>query len=240
MAAALDSLAWCQNIVVVDSGSTDGTVELARGHASRPQVIHQDWLGYSQQRKFAVDQCANEWVLMLDGDEECDARLIGEIQALTEGRTTGVAIFKMKRRNYMAGRHVRCWGPDWQTRLICRGRTEWDDTSIPEVRRPKAGFSETAIGGALLHNRVSPFEQKDLCDGPQMEHYATVLAESMAKRGKHATIHQLFWRPILTFLKYYILKLGFLDGRLGLVIAYKTTIGVMLKYTVLYARELKK
>jgi (heptosyl)LPS beta-1,4-glucosyltransferase len=239
VAAALDSLAWCADIVVVDSGSTDGTFEMAQRHASRPRVMHHDWPGYSAQREYAVSQCRNEWVLMLDADEECSPALGAEIAALDAAALDNVAIFELPRRNYLAGRYVRCWSPDYQTRLVERTRITWEGTQLPEVRRPRPGRVTRRLQGPLLHGRVGPFSPTDLVHGVKMAAYADLLARNLAARGKQATLLNLLSRPLATFIKYYLLRGGFLDGRLGLVIAYKTTIGVMLKYSMLYARELE-
>lgn len=237
---ALDSLAWCDDIVVVDSGSTDGTLDFARNHPAEPRVLHHDWAGYNAQREYAVSQCRHDWVLMLDADEECDPALAAEIQSLDlspAGPHKDVALFRMPRRNYMAGRYVRCWSPDYQTRLAHRGRVVWDKQALPEVRRPGPGFRQATLRQPLLHNRHGDFTMTDLVDGKAMEHYANLLAESMHNRGKRASLLNLLFRPVTTFIKYYLLRGAFLDGRFGLVIAWKTTVGVVLKYSALYARE---
>ena len=234
---ALDSLSWCDDIVVVDSGSTDGTIARAHNHAAKPRVIHHDWPGYNPQRQFAAGQCRNDWVLMLDADEECSPDLAAEIARLDDAATRDVAIFKIPRKNYIARRYVRCWSPDHQTRLIHRQRTDWDPTSAPEIRRAKAGFRVAQLKACLLHNRLTPFAPTDVNDGPRMAEHAEILARAMAQRGKRATLLNLYFRPFAVFFKYYILRGGFLDGRFGLIIAYKTTIGVILKYSVLYGKQ---
>ena len=233
----LDSVAWCDDIVLVDSGSTDGTIEKAAGHPAQPRVIHHAWSGYNQQRQFAVGQCRHPWVLALDADEECSPQLATEIQNLSEATTAGIAMYEMPRRNFIARRYVRCWSPDFQARLIHQQRVDWDDKSAPEIRRAKPGFKTQKLSGHLLHNRLSPYIATDINDGPRMAEHAAILAESLRVRGKHAKMLDLFFRPWLTFVKYYIFRGGFLQGRFGLVICYKTTIGVMLKYSVLYAKE---
>ena len=237
---ALDSLAWCEEIVVVDSGSTDGSVERARGHSSgKVRVMEERWRGYNPQREFAASQCRNEWVLMLDADEEVSEALREEILALSEEGMRGVAIFEMPRKNFIAKRYVRCWSPDFQTRLIHRERTAWAQQSAPEVRTAKAGFGVRKLRGVLLHNRLTEFVGTDFCDGRRMEEHANILADAMWARGKRAGFLDLIMRPGLAFFKYYFLKGSFLDGRFGLVIAYKTTVGVLLKYSVLYGREMR-
>ncbi len=233
----LDSVAWCDDIVVVDSGSTDGTPEKAAAHRAKPRVISHPWLGYSRQRQFAVGQCRYSWVLALDADEECSPELAAEMQALPEAQASAIAMYEMPRKNFIALRWVRCWSPDYQLRLIHQQRVEWDEKSAPEIRRPKPGFRVQKLQRPLLHNRLSPFIKADINDGPRMAEHAAILAQTLRARGKHATLRDMLFRPVLTFLKYYIFRGGFLQGRFGLVICYKTTIGVMLKYSVLYANE---
>jgi glycosyltransferase involved in cell wall biosynthesis len=233
----LDSLAWCQDIVIVDSGSTDATLEIARAHITRPRIVHQDWLGFNPQRRVAVEQCRHDWVLMLDADEECSPELAAEIRVPAITASKNVAIYQMPRRNYLGGRYVRCWSPDFQARLIHRGRVVWDERPLPEIRTAKAGYRTASLRGSLLHGRVGGDPMVDVSDGRKMAAYAVLLAGHLRARGKRASFLDLLLRPLLTFFKYYILRGGFLDGRFGLVIAYKTTIGVMLKYSVLYAME---
>ena len=238
IALALDSLAWCADIVVVDSGSTDCTLDVVRGHKTRPRIVEHAWEGFNLQRKFAAGECRNDWVLMLDQDEECAEALARELQELREERLAGTAILKMPRKNYVAGRYVRCWSPDYQTRVVHRERVEWDPRSAPEIRTPKAGFGVGKLRGAILHNRLTPYQPGDFAD-PRQVPYATELAVHLAKRGTRATLVNLLLRPWMTFLKYYVIRGSFLDGRFGLVIAYKTTVGVILKYSVLYGEEIK-
>lgn len=235
ISACLDSLTWCRDIVVVDSGSSDGTIEIAAAHPSKPRVLAHDWSGYNRQREFAVSQCANDWVLALDADEECSPELAAEIQTLAEAPEA--AMFRIPRKNFLARREVRCWSPDYQTRLIHRRRTLWDTDSVPEVRRPAAGFAIMTLKQPLLHNRFRPYAESDLNDGAIMAERASLLAGHLQQRGRRAGWGNLLLRPILTFFKYFVLRGGFLQGRFGLVIAYKTTIGAMLKYSVLYGQQ---
>ncbi len=237
IAAALDSLLWCNDIVVVDSGSTDDTRRIVENHRARPRFVHHPWAGYSAQRKFAVEQCRHDWVLALDADEECSPELAAEIARLTADGTGPIAQFRMPRKNYIGGRYVRCWSPDDQFRLLHKSRVRWEPQSAPEVRHPLAGYRTAHLKGPLLHNRLTPFDLRDFNDGPRMAEHAYILAQAMAASGRRATFMQLLLRPLITFLKYYIFRGGILQGRFGLAICYKTTIGVMLKYSVLYARE---
>jgi len=237
IAAALDSLAWCQDVVVVDSGSTDGTVSIVQNHPTRPRLIHSDWPGYNAQRQFMVAQCRNDWVLMLDADEEISRDLARELQDLRAEDLVTVGQCEMPRRNYIARRFVRCWGPDYQSRLVHKERIAWNPTSSFDLWSAKPPFTTRRLHSAIEHNRLVPYDPHDFNDGHIMEERAAMLAAHMAANGKRAGFCTLLTRPMTTFLKYYVVKGGFLDGRFGLAIAYKTTIGVMLKYSVLYGNE---
>jgi glycosyltransferase involved in cell wall biosynthesis len=238
---ALDSLAWADEVVVVDSGSTDGTVEIARAHATRPRVIHNDWPGYRAQREFMVGQCRNAWVFMLDADEEVSAGLAAALKEIQKKPDHGkLGIMAVPRRNYIARRYVRCWSPDYQKRLIHKDRIAWDSTSQFDTWGIKEGFTIgwiKAPGMAIEHNRLSPLDLKDFTDAGLVAERGELMATHLYNNGKRATFLHLLLRPWLTFLKYYILRGAFLDGRFGLVIAYKTTMGVMAKYSVLYGVE---
>ncbi len=238
---ALDSLAWCDEIVVVDSGSTDDTVKVCQSHPSgKVRVLFNAWPGFNPQRQFAANQCRNAWVLMLDDDEECSDELRRELQSLAPAAVEQVAIFKMPRQNFVAQRHVRCWGPDYQTRFIHREHVQWDSRSSPEIRTPTPGFTTSRLSGPLLHNRLRPYQPSDFNEGARRAMKVADLVRHMQRKGKRAGFVNLLLDPLFTFFKYYVLRGGFLDGRFGLVIAYKTTIGAMLKYSVLYGKELDR
>lgn len=236
--AALDSLAWVDDIVVVDSGSTDNTVALATAHPTRPRVLFNAWPGYNLQRQFSCTQGQHDWVLLLDADEECSPELAMEIQQLDPARLEHTAILRMPRKNFIARRYVRCWSPDYQSRLVHRARVTWDPRSMPEFRTPRAGFTTAKLRASLLHNPRTPYQPSDFAD-PRQPELAHGHATHLQQAGKRASLLNLLFRPAMTFLKYYLLRGAFLDGRFGLAIAYKTTILVMLKYSVLYGRELE-
>jgi len=238
ISAALDSLAWADDLVVVDSGSTDGTLDLIRAHSVKPRLLQTGWPGYNAQRQFMVAQCKNPWVFMLDADEECSPQLANELCALTDANLAKAAMAQMPRKNYLAGRYVRCWSPDLQSRLIHRDRITWNPYSQFDSWRPKEHFGTLTLRNYILHRRTAPTTLSDFNDAVVRAERAELMSDHLYKQGKRATLFNLLFHPPMTFFKYYILRGAFLDGRFGLVVAYKSTIGVMLKYSTLYSREL--
>ena len=221
--------------------SIKDTGDRARKHPSgKVRVLSHPWQGYNGQREFAAAQCRNDWVLMLDADEECSPELRAEIEKLPASRLDRTAIFQMPRNNYVARRHVRCWGPDYQTRFVHKSRVLWDKAPIPEHRSPQPGFRLEKLRAPLFHNRMTPYSPVDFADGRRIQDYGISLGETLHARGRRGSYLDMLLRPAFTFLKYYLFKGGFLQGRFGLAIAYKTTMMVMSKYSVLYGKELEK
>jgi (heptosyl)LPS beta-1,4-glucosyltransferase len=235
--AALDSLAWADEIIVVDSGSTDGTLSLITNHPAKPRLIHHDWPGYNAQRQFMVAAAKHDWVFMLDADEECTPELSAALKKVEPADVEKIAMVEMPRRNYLMRRYARAWSPDPQGRLIHRSRIIWNRLSQFDAWKIADGYGVKRINHPLLHNPKTPPKMTDFNDGPLMAERAALMADHLYHRGRRASLLQLLTRPVLTFFKFYVLRGGFLEGRFGLAVAYKTTIGVMLKYSVLYWRE---
>ena len=149
IAAALDSVAWADEIIVVDSGSTDGTAEIARAKATR--VITREWSGYSAQKNFAADQASNDWVLSMDADERVTPALAAEIRALL-GRGPDLKGYRIRRVSFYLGQWVRStdWFPDFQLRLYDRRAGRWNGMKIHESFRLAEG-PHGQLRGELEH-----------------------------------------------------------------------------------------
>ena len=205
----LRSLAFCDEIVVVDSGSTDGTAQLAQMHGAR--VIQAEWRGFGPQKQFAVEQAAHEWVLCLDADERVSPALRSGIEAVLANPTT--AAYRFPRCNRFMGRYLRHGEgyPDWSLRLFDRRQAQWSDDAVHEkvVTAAEVG----TCGGELLHDSAESL------DGylAKQNRYTTLAAQEAVAAGKRATAAHLVLSPLLRFFKFYILKRGFLDGVPGLV-----------------------
>ncbi len=209
LSACLASLAFCDEILVVDSGSDDGTPELARSLGAR--VIDTHWRGFGAQKQFAVEQAAHDWVLCVDADERLSERLhlaiVAELAAPAHGA------YRFARCNRFMGRYLRHGEgyPDWSLRLFDRRRARWSADLVHE--KVLAAGPVGTLAGDLLHDSA---ESLDAYLAKQ-NRYSTLAAESARAAGRRAHAGNLLLSPLLRFTKFYIVRRGFLDGVPGLV-----------------------
>ena len=213
LADCLASVPFAGETVVVDSGSSDDTVEIARARGAR--VIDHGWPGFGAQKNFAVGQARHDWVLCLDADERLTPELAAAIRAaLAAGDGPGApAAYTMARRNRFLGRwlaHGEGY-PDWNLRLFDRRRARWTDDPVHE--HVVADGPVARLAGDLLHASA---ESLDAYLAKQ-NRYTTLQAEAMHARGERAGAAVLLLSPLARFFRFYVLKLGFLDGIPGLV-----------------------
>ena len=207
--ACLDSARFADEIVVVDSGSDDDTVQLAASMGAR--VIHQSWLGFGPQKQVAVGHAANDWVLCLDADERVTPELARSIEV--ELRAPQAHAYRMARRNRFLGRWLRHGEgyPDWNTRLFDRRHARWSNDAVHE--RVICDDAVATLRGDLAHESA---ESLDAYMAKQ-NRYTTLQAETMHAKGRKASIAKLVLSPMVRFVRFYFLKLGFLDGAAGLI-----------------------
>lgn len=207
IAGLLASVGFADEVLVVDSGSTDGTARLALEHGAR--VIHKDWLGFGRQKQYAVTSARNDWVLCLDVDERVTPELARSIRgALAAGRFKA---WRMSRRNRFMGAwlsHGEGY-PDWTLRLFHRGHASWSNDEVHE-----AVLTTTEVGrleGDLLHDSAEDVASYMV----KQNRYTTLHAQALFRQGVRAGYARLFLNPLARFLKFYVFKLGFLDGGPG-------------------------
>ncbi len=205
----LQSVAFADEILVVDSGSTDATLEIARRHGAR--ILHQDWLGYGKQKEFAARQAKNDWVLSLDADERVSEELRHSIQqALVAPRFQAC---RMARCNRFMGRWLRHGEgyPDWLLRLYHRDHARWSDDPVHE--KVETDGKIITLVGDLLHE-----SEQGIADYLEKQNrYTTLAAEELHRAGRRANPFKLLLSPLFRFIKFYFVRLGFLDGLPGLV-----------------------
>lgn len=226
--AALDSVRWADEIVVVDSHSTDRTVDICREYGAK--ILQRKWPGYTEQKRFATAQAAHEWVFSLDADERVSPALAEEIRQWRTRRTPTESGYRIPRKVFFLGRWIQhtSWYPDYQLRLFNRTRGGWQGGAVSEsvkVQGPVGRFR-----GELRH-----YSFTDLSDWiARADRYATLSAEDYMAREKTASVWNLLGYPLLTFIKNFVIKRGFMDGVPGLIVSGLSALFVFLKYAKLW------
>jgi glycosyltransferase involved in cell wall biosynthesis len=210
--ACLESVAWADEIVVVDAESQDKTVQIAREFTER--VVVRPWPGFAAQKNFALEQATGDWVLALDADEEVSDALRQEVQAVLAD-AAALEGYAVPRQNIFRGRWVRHGGlyPDWQVRLFRRDRARFVERDVHESARVAGRVGR--LRGPLVHRSY-----RDVADFlTRANRYSSLAADEEVRAGRRVGPAGLVLRPLGRFLGMYILRLGFLDGWRGLLLA---------------------
>jgi glycosyltransferase involved in cell wall biosynthesis len=233
--AALSTLAFADEIIVVDSESTDDTAARARAFSDRVKVIVRPWPGYVAQKNFAAEQARYDWIFSLDADERVSAPLADEIRARRTAaaeRTPGgrVAGYRIPRVTFHLGRWLRStdWYPDYQLRLYDRRRARWTGRHVHE---------SVAVDGPVerLHGELLHYAYRDLSHHwLSMDRYTTLAARQMFEDGRRAGWWDLALHPPAAFLRNYVLRGGFRDGVPGLIVSAMNARYVGLKLAKLW------
>lgn len=226
LAACLDSVRFAEDVVVVDSGSSDGTQALAERLGAR--VIHQDWLGFGRQKQFAVDAARHDWVLCLDADESLSPALRESIENCLMAPSSSA--FRFARCNRFLGRYLKHGEgyPDWSLRLFDRRQARWSDDAVHE--KVIASGPVGTLHGDLLHDSA---ENLTAYLGKQ-NRYTSLAAEMATAAGKQASAGRLVFSPLVRFFKFYLLRGGFRDGLPGLIHIAIGCFNSMMKYAKMF------
>jgi glycosyltransferase involved in cell wall biosynthesis len=227
IAAAMQSVSWADEIVVVDSESTDETAAIARQFTSR--VIVRPWPGYIAQKNYAASMASHDWILSLDADERVTPALAEEIRGHLAG-TPAHAAYRMPRVTRHLGRWIRRtdWYPDDQLRLYDRRTAEWTGRYVHEA---------VAVRGTIgqLRGELHHFAFRGIADHLEtIDRYTTYAAQQMYESGRRTGIVALACHPPLAFLRNYILRGGILDGTVGFMVSAMNSYYVFLKFAKLW------
>lgn len=208
----LNAVAWADEIVVVDSGSTDGTVEIAREFTDKV-LVTEDWPGFGPQKNRALDMATGDWVLSIDADERVTPALAEEIRTMLAAPKADV--FALPRLSSFLGRPMRHggWWPDEVVRLFRRGSARFSDDVVHERLVFSGKF--LSLREPLEHDSIRNLEQ--MLD--KINRYSSAGAERMAKAGKHSSLGAAIGRGVWAFVRVYLLKRGFMDGAEGFIMA---------------------
>lgn len=226
----LESVKWCDEVVVIDSGSTDGTLAIVREYTDK--VFHREWTGYVDQKRYGLQQCSSDWVLNLDADEEVSVELKNEIlKVLTQDKQSSsggrrISGYFISRVVYFLGRWWRKggWYPEYRLRLCRRLDTTW--IGVDPHEKASVSGATARIKGDLLH-----YTYDSLAD--QVHRINTLssnAADTIIKSGQRTSMFEIFIRPVTRVFKFYILKRGYREGFAGLIVAWLEGLQVFLKY----------
>lgn len=223
--AMLESVRWAGEIIVVDCGSTDRTVEIAREYTD--EVVHHDFVDFASQKNFAQSRAKYDWVLNLDADERCTPELAAEITALADG---GCSAYWISRRNQFQGRWIRhCgWAPDDKLRLYRRSLGLWKGKVHESVQMENPADTRR-LSHSIEHYTYKSFDRYV----GSVHQFARLAAEQMDEQGRSAGVLDLMFRPPAAFLKKYLFQAGILDGSPGFVISMLTAYAVFCRYAIL-------
>lgn len=228
--AALESARWADELLVVDSGSTDDTMQIARGIADR--VTAHDWAGYGAQKNHATELAAHDWVLSLDADERVSPALAGEIRSLLRAEPPARG-YRIPRVTRYLGRWIRStdWYPDPQLRLYDRRAARWNDRLVHE---------SVAVDGPVgrLRGELQHHAYRDIAHHLQtIDRYTTLAARQMLGEGRRAGWMDLALRPPAAFLRNYVARGGLRDGAIGLIVSSLNAAYVFGKFAKLWERQ---
>ncbi len=222
----LKSVNWADEVVVVDSGSTDSTIEICEKYSCK--IVHSKWLGFGRTKQLAVDSAINDWVLSIDSDEEVTDELKSKIEQILENpKTTG---YKIKRNSYYLGRLIKhCgWNTDFQLRLFNKKHGNFNNKEVHES--VKTNGDTSIINEQILHYTYPSIE----VHLKKTDRYSTIQAKEMYDKGKSFPLILAILFGLNKFVNMYFLRLGFLDGKEGFILCSIASFGVYLKYVKLW------
>lgn len=228
IADCIESMLWCDEVVVVDSFSTDNTPEIARSF-DKVRFLQRTYYGSASQKNWAMDQVASDWILIFDADERCTPELQGEILDVI-GRSGAVDAYIIKRKVYFMDRVIRFsgWQHDRVVRLVKRGAGRYPNKRVHADMQVRG--ETRVLSHPMLHFMIESFEQYL----PRIVKYGFWGAAQGWRMGRHPGVTEVLGRTVWRFLRMYIFQFGFLDGMAGLVFCLLQAFGTYLKWGILW------
>jgi glycosyltransferase involved in cell wall biosynthesis len=219
----LASAAFADEIVVVDSGSTDATCTIAQAHGARV-IVHSDWPGFGPQKNRAIDACQGQWIMVLDADERISPQLQAQIQAAL--KTPQAAVYEMPRSSMYCGRFMRHggWWPDYVRRLFKRGSARFSEAAVHETLISHEPVKR--LTAPLLHYSFRSMEQVL----HKMNRYSSDAVPLVLGRCRAPSLGQAVLHGLAAFMRTYFFKLGLLDGKYGFMLAVSNAEGSYYRY----------
>jgi glycosyltransferase involved in cell wall biosynthesis len=224
----LESLKWVDEMIIVDSFSTDKTVEICRAYTDK--IYQRPWPGFGAQKNFAIDQALSEWILIVDADERITEALRDEIKTVVSRQGTGNVGYHIPRRNFWYGKWIRWAGmyPDYQLRLFKKSAGRYNDVAVHE---------NLILNGPMgyLKNPMDHFTERHLSDHfRKFSIYTSYAAQEKAKKKRKVFWTDLALNHLATFLKSYLIRQGYRDGIHGFIISVLAAMYTFAKYAKLW------
>lgn len=229
----LDILSWADELVIVDAGSTDNTIEVAKKYTDKV-FSEPDWQGYGIQRQRAQSYATSDWVMMIDADEHITPELKDSIQQVIQ-QNDHSKVYALPRLSWVFGRFIRYsgWYPDYVVRLYPRNKAKYGDEKVHEKLHYGDDMQVVKLKGDLLHYTYRDLEHYLV----KSASYAAAWAEQRQAKGKRSSLSQGFLHGLACFLRMYLFRLGFLDGRQGLLLAILSAHSTFVKYADLWVKQ---
>jgi len=227
IAAAIETVKWCDEIIVVDSFSQDDTIAIAKTHGAK--VLSHEYEHSAAQKNWVIPQAANEWILLLDADERMSPKLNEEIQKMLQENSMKFDAYWIRRENHFLGKKIKYsgWQNDKVVRFFKRDTCQYENKKV---------HAEIITSGeiSILKNRIVHYTYKDFNHYMEKVHrYTTLSAKDHAHKTSKVTLYHLLVKPFARFVKHYIFNLGILDGKEGFIISRLSAYSIFLRYVKL-------
>ena len=225
---ALKSVEWADEIIVVDSGSEDKTIDITKKYTNR--IYKKEWQGFVEQKKYALGLASYEWVLSIDADERVSPELKEEIMKKQPENFDG---FNVRRRNYFFNREITTcgWDKDYQLRLFKKSKVDLKERLVHEGFEVYGKIGK--LENVIIHNTFSSLHNYFR----KVNDYTTLQAEEMYKSKKKVTALTIWGHTFSAFFRYYLSLKGFKDGMYGLIISFINSVSTMLTYVKIWEKK---